>query len=876
MFNKTYAESTFCHFLLTVQFSQSTLDEIENLVAGTPENLIIYIEEFKNIGSWEELKTFFADYKYFLNLYTSFSDMSYQNMYTAYTALDVNSISDYVALDEAIQTLINAEKSKIGEFLDALNAASADGDSATIKTLLTEIYSDMLSFTIDPTNVKNDAAIYEKMTGLTYNSISEVENVFLAVQEAQIYAETGKNDAISLSTASYGYEGWSILSGNSMGGTVQFVKDDENITRLSAYAGLETDKEQVEDEFENGLVYYAAGAFDESVTYSGVTVDKTEGAATFTGGVGSLNIKGTEKAKSNTMITVFDMTKPEGVITGSFYTGNKLASVTFTADGTSVGILPDDLKEAEELTYRVEMSLANVTVFAKAKDAADTEYEILGMIASSNKSKTAWEVTFEGNGAAAVLSSIGVYSALSSVRYETTGYTLQDSYQYTANGTDGSSMDDFVALGSVVMYNNVTVNEDGILVMAKNSGESNAVISFTTNNGKLKNVFERSEIDFTASIDTGGQMFFYLCDSTGYRYKTSVFGPNTVNNTTTNVGSDLTWETGQFYDFKIVTSVVDYDESGKARTSASIYVKKTEEADWICLALDQILTNKDTNYDTSNQIQFLNTQEGKNIYISDFSLKTYRQQASEYSFVNTAVNFPTVDHIFTFDYRRLESDTPTEFIIGGSDYNQTFNIYSYGVESTETDGVFARADISEDKWYRFYGKVKMTTETVSSFDASIPIKNEISLYMMDESGNVTTLFKNLPMLNTGGKNGIRFTLPKTSTAGIELKNIRVYNGRALDVISCTDDGTTASITADFLNDETVFADDAVIFGSVYSDGLFKGANYANVTADVGAYGVLRVNVEDISYSSGEGNDEYRLFMWKDDETLMPITKPAIK
>ena len=191
--------------------------------------------------------------------------------------------------------------------------------------------------------------------------------------------------------------------------------------------------------------------------------------------------------------------------------------------------------------------------------------------------------------------------------------------------------------------------------------------------------------------------------------------------------------------------------------------------------------------------------------------------------------------------------------------------------------VFASVDINEDAWYRFFGKVKMKTESVFSFDTSKRIKNEISLYMMDADGNVTTLFEDLPMLKVSGKGGIRFTLPKTSTAGIELKNIRVYNGRALDIISYSDDGATASITADFLNNETALTDDSIIIGGVYNDGVLKGVNHADVITDVREYGVQRVNVGDIMYSSSEGvTPEYKLFMWKNDGTLAPITKPAMK
>ncbi|MBO5025605.1 MAG: exo-alpha-sialidase, partial [Bacteroidaceae bacterium] len=277
VFGKIYKESNQSHFLLTADIEQSLLDEIENLVVGVPEELSVCIEEFKTIGSWEGLKEFFVKYKYLLNLYTDFSDASYKNMYKAYTELDKSEISDYATLDDAIQTIIDAERGKLGEFLTAINTASAEGDGVAIKTLLTETYKDMLSFVIDTSDVKNDAAIYKKMTGLVYSNVAEIENVFRAAYEAQLYAETGKSDTISLSTASRDFDGWSALAGNTLGGAAKFVKDGENITRLSAYAGMEYDKTKVEDTFQNGLIYYPAGAFDDRFSSSGVECTETMG-----------------------------------------------------------------------------------------------------------------------------------------------------------------------------------------------------------------------------------------------------------------------------------------------------------------------------------------------------------------------------------------------------------------------------------------------------------------------------------------------------------------------------------------------------------------------------------------------------------------------
>ena len=120
------------------------------------------------------------------------------------------------------------------EFLIVINEASATGDADAIKMLLTITYADMLSIDVDTIEVKDDESIFVKMTGLTYSSIEEIENVFLSAYKAQLYTESGKSDSIILSTVSQGFDGWNILSGNRFGGAKSFVENEENITRLSA------------------------------------------------------------------------------------------------------------------------------------------------------------------------------------------------------------------------------------------------------------------------------------------------------------------------------------------------------------------------------------------------------------------------------------------------------------------------------------------------------------------------------------------------------------------------------------------------------------------------------------------------------------------
>ncbi|MBR5507006.1 MAG: hypothetical protein IKV88_03060, partial [Clostridia bacterium] len=548
VFGKIYKESNQAHFLLTTDIEQSLLDGIENLVMGVPEELSVCIEEFKTIGSWEELKEFFVKYKYLLNLYTDFSDASYQNMYRAYTELDKAEISDYATFDEVIQTIMNVENDRMEKFLEAVNAAAASEDATAIKTLLTDTYKDMVSFAIDTSEVKDVLAIYRKMTGLVYNNVLEIENVFRAAYEAQICVETGKSDAISLSTASRDFDGWNSLAGNTSGGVAKFVKDGENIARISAYAGLEYDKAKTEDAFQNGRVYYPAGAFDNRFSSFDVESDENAGVVSFTGVDGEFYITGKEKAKSNTFITIFDLKVQEGTVSGCFHTGNKMVWIDFNMDGTSVGELSQKLKDSNILTYRVEMSISKVAVYAKSNTASDNEYELVGTTTSNDNSKSNWSVNFVGDDASGVFQNKGIYSALSSVRYETSDYVLLDELYYAADGETGHTMSDLNNTSWKI--GSTEVNSDGQLVL-KNEG-SNSGIDLKTNNGAFKGNRDRTVIELTAKVDNAEGICMYYSDASNYRHGTSYFSPKHFNKTSTGVGSVYKWENGQFFDMKFV------------------------------------------------------------------------------------------------------------------------------------------------------------------------------------------------------------------------------------------------------------------------------------------------------------------------------------
>ncbi len=871
IFGKQYSETESSYILMSTALSESYRNELEDLVAGVPNDIRLCVQEFKTISSVDELKKFFEKYEVLLNLETDFTDKSYENMYDAYTQVELALVVDYDSMQAALDALISAEKGRVDEFVSVVNTASANSNAAAIKTYLTESYVDMLSFTVDTSAIINDIAIYQKMTGVTYYSIEQIENAFKSAFVAQYYAENGKTNAISLSTPSQGFEGWNAINSNEFGGVTIDIVEGETVATLSAYEGIiEPDKTAVEAPIENGKVYYAPGTFDSKAVGSNATVDSENGTVYFDNQSSSFKITGTAPADSYTMITVFDMSKPQGTVTATFSSGFKKASIDFAADATSIGELPDELKDAEKLTYRAELSMSSFTLLAKSADAADTEYYVIGSIASTNVAKTKWSVNFAATSASTELSNIGIYSALSSVRYNTDGYELLDDIYYSFDGEEGHTMSDLAAV-SGALVNNITVDENGVLVLSKSESESNAVVNIVSGNLLKGGNFDRAEMNLRVSADTGGRIFLYYCDRSYFREGDMYFSPNNFDGKDN--GYSGAWTTNQYYDIKMITEVVGYDTNGQARTSVSMYVKKADETEWICVALDQMFTVGQRV--TDPQIKFMNTINGKNVYFKKIDIKTYKRASGNYEYINNTVDMPTVDYIYSFDYVRMDDNVPTVFTIGGSDYCQTFTLEPYRITSNLTDSVKADIDIAEDKWYRFYGKVTMTEEAPHVHNSSKITKNKISLYMEDSDGNVTTIFENLPMLKVSGNNGMRFKMADTFDAGIRLKNIRVYNGKTLEIINYSCEDETASITIDFLNDDVTVSDDFTVIGGVYFDEVFGGSKVLDVINDIGAYDAFRINLTEIPVAVvGESEPMFKVFAWEDMENFVPLTSDA--
>jgi len=532
------------------------------------------------------------------------------------------------------------------------------------------------------------------------------------------------------------------------------------------------------------------------------------------------------------------------------------------------------LKSAEKLTYRVDISMDKVVLYAKNAEESDNEYALIGEAASKTVSKTKWSVNFTSE-ATTDISEIGIYSGLSGVRYDIGGFKEADYVYYSAEGEKGHTMTDLLNPENNVVSGNVTVNDKGELVLAKRSivnadgtttVEGNAVLSL---HKLLSGGIERCELDLTVNIEDGGRMLLYFLDNSGFRYTTSSFTPSSFNNKSTG----YVWKAGQYYDIKLITNVVGYDEDGQARTSASMYAREKGAEEWICVAQNQLLTAGQVVGTNSIQVTFLNAMADKTVTIENISIKTYEKEKGDYSFINSIANMPTVDYIYSFDYLRMD-DEPAEFTIGGEDYSQTFNLSYYKTYSDATHHVSADVDIEKNKWYRFFGKVTMTDEYVYANDRLKILKNKISLYMTDENGNTTTLFEDLPMLKGEGKNGIRFGLTDTVDGGIKIKNVRAYNGKVVDFVSVLAEGKSADLVVDFLNDDVAVNEDFTAIAGVYNNGVQSGVASQNVVDDIVGYGNKRISFNDVECENIGENPNYKVFVWQNLENLIPLINYA--
>ena len=166
--------------------------------------------------------------------------------------------------------------------------------------------------------------------------------------------------------------------------------------------------------------------------------------------------------------------------------------------------------------------------------------------------------------------------------------------------------------------------------------------------------------------------------------------------------------------------------------------------------------------------------------------------------------------------------------------------------------------------------IKMTLESAYIHDETVVFKNTLTMYMEDSDGNSTLLFENLPMIKQIGVEGLKFRIPETLDSGINLKNIRVYSGKALDIVSKQIKSGKMIVVADFLNDEIPMTQNFTAIGAAYDADWFKGHSSLVVTEDIPKFGSRRLVFEDIE-CSGEENSA-KVFVVEDMNRFVPLMR----
>ncbi len=153
------------------------------------------------------------------------------------------------------------------------------------------------------------------------------------------------------------------------------------------------------------------------------------------------------------------------------------------------------------------------------------------------------------------------------------------------------------------------------------------------------------------------------------------------------------------------------------------------------------------------------------------------------------LEIPGGGYNFTFDYSKASGDGAVKVKIGNTQNAVHFDVKS---DKIVTYGAYGSAEVAitlaDDEWHTFKGVV---TE--------------------DEAGAYLTLYVNDAMvcenllLSENIIRGFWTSVEDGNGADYKLRNVRVYEGKAIDLLSYTAEGGAISVVADFLNDGDMIA-----------------------------------------------------------------------
>ncbi len=159
------------------------------------------------------------------------------------------------------------------------------------------------------------------------------------------------------------------------------------------------------------------------------------------------------------------------------------------------------------------------------------------------------------------------------------------------------------------------------------------------------------------------------------------------------------------------------------------------------------------------------------------------------SFGTPGLNAPEGSYNFSFDYKKQSGDGSTEIKIGNGAKTLRFVITDDSVSVYGGNSLSAAVDLNDGEWHRFLGVVS---------DAGDEQRLALTVDGNSVCENVRVLDDTL--------RGFWAVLDGETDTTVQLQNVKVYKGKAIDVISSSAEDGRASATVDLLNDGTAIND----------------------------------------------------------------------
>ena len=163
-----------------------------------PQSVIdAMVEDFKDIDSFEEFKSFLTDNYELLRVGAGYSEHKLEVMYSIYEEGDYSEIADAFDVAETIREL-SSRTTDVLNFIDEINDAAKRESWGTIRQLIETKYS-YLGETVSAykelfdaakdADVKSFMGLYHRLTKKTYSTIADVKEAFDKAYEEQLEYE---------------------------------------------------------------------------------------------------------------------------------------------------------------------------------------------------------------------------------------------------------------------------------------------------------------------------------------------------------------------------------------------------------------------------------------------------------------------------------------------------------------------------------------------------------------------------------------------------------------------------------------------------------------------------------------------------------------